>query len=51
MFSFSHLDRGDGCCVEMMHTGEDVLGVTVSAVIIGVRPGLTFLGASEMSGV
>jgi hypothetical protein len=44
-FSFSHLDRGDGCCVEMMHTGEDVLGVTVSAVIIGVRPGLTFLAS------
>lgn len=40
---FSHLDRADGCCVEVLHTGEDTLGVTASAVVIGVRSGLRFL--------
>jgi hypothetical protein len=45
VFSFSHLDRGDGCCVEIMHTGKDLLGVTVSAVVVGVRRGPTFLAS------
>lgn len=45
LFSFSHLDRGDGCCLEIMHTGEDLLGVSVSAVVVGVRTGPTFLAS------
>lgn len=45
VFSFSHLDRGDGCCLEIMHTGEDLLGVSVSAVVVGVRTGPTFLAS------
>lgn len=45
VLEFSHLDRTDGCCVEVMHTGEDVLGVSVSSVIVGVRSGLTFLAS------
>lgn len=43
--SFSHLDRGDGCCVELVHTSEDPLGVSCDAVIIGVRSGLTYLAS------
>ncbi len=45
VFSFSHLDRGDGCCLEIMHTGEDLLGVSVSAVVVGVRTGPAFLAS------
>jgi hypothetical protein len=43
VLEFSHLDRTDGCCVEVMHTGENVLGVSVSSVIVGVRSGPRFL--------
>lgn len=45
VFSFSHLDRGDGCCLEIMHTGEDLLGVSVTAVVVGMRTGPTFLAS------
>lgn len=45
VFLFSHLDRGDGCCIELMHTGKDPLGVSVSAVVVGVRTGPAFLAS------
>lgn len=45
VLEFSHLDRGDGCCVDVLHTGNDVLGVSLSAVIVGVRSGPMFLAS------
>lgn len=45
VFAFSHLDRGDGCCVEIMHTGEDPLGVSISAVVVGAKSGPIFLAS------
>jgi hypothetical protein len=41
--TFSHLDRGDGCCIEVMHTAPDPMGVTLSTVVVGVKTGPTFL--------
>lgn len=43
--TFSHLDAGDGCCVELLHTGKDVVGASVSAVIVGVRSGPRFVAS------
>lgn len=45
VLEFSHLDRGDGCCVDVVHTGNDVLGVSLSSVIVGVRSGPMFLAS------
>lgn len=45
VLEFSHLDRGDGCCVEVLHTGTDPMGVSLKAVIVGVRAGPRFLAS------
>lgn len=45
VLEFSHLDRGDGCCVEVLHTGPDPMCVSLKTVIVGVRAGPRFLAS------